>query len=76
MIGRGLVVSPFPPYVHLRCNHIIIICILYYMDRCDGLCRLASVAEKVSQSQKRSHSEQFDGRWYLLYVFYVTYTLI
>lgn len=33
------------------------------MDRCDGLCRLASVAEEVSQSQERSHSERFDGRY-------------
>lgn len=47
------------------------------MDRCDGLCRLASVAEEVSQSQERSHSERFDGRYlplnhiyiYNLYVF-------
>lgn len=41
------------------------------MDRCDGLCRLASVAEKVSQSQKRSHSEQFDGRWYTYILYYI-----
>lgn len=32
-----------------------------YMDHHDGLCRLASAAKKVSESQERAHSERFNG---------------
>jgi len=63
VIGRGP-----RRFVFSTCAVIVILLLLlslYYMDRCDGLCRLASVAEKVSQSQKRSQPERFDGRWNL-----------